>query len=79
MKMEEQQIQDNEVVTKRGRLSTEMINLGLFSADKVSGDLEALEVAEKVNSNEETPTDSQEENTSQEMLALGLANPFRGY
>ena len=67
-------------IRKRDYLTTEKINLGNFSANKISDDLKSLEVAEKeniktplVNENPQIIEDSKE------MLALKLANPFRGY
>jgi|AntAceMinimDraft_10_1070366.scaffolds.fasta_scaffold93037_2 LPS O-antigen subunit length determinant protein (WzzB/FepE family) len=67
-------------IKKRDYLTTEKINLGNFSANKISDDLKSLEVAEKeniktplVNENPQIIEDSKE------MLALKLANPFRGY
>ena len=67
-------------IRKRDYLTTEKINLGNFSANRISDDLKSLEVAEKeniktplVNENPQIIEDSKE------MLALKLANPFRGY
>ena len=67
-------------IRKRDYLTTEKINLGNFSVNKISDDLKSLEVAEKeniktplVNENPQIIEDSKE------MLALKLANPFRGY
>lgn len=78
--MENQQINNNNKnIKKKDYLSTEMINLGNFSAEKISSDLEALEGAEKKNVKTEVSKYALTEKTSKEMLALKLANPFRGY
>ncbi len=78
--MENQQINNNNTnIKKKDYLSTEMINLGNFSAEKISSDLEALEGAEKKNVKTEVSKYALTEKASKEMLALKLANPFRGY
>jgi len=67
-------------IRKRDYLTTEKINLGNFSVNKISDDLKSLEVAEKENI--KTPLVSKNPQIiedSKEMLALKLANPFRGY
>ena len=67
-------------IKKRDYLTTEKINLGNFSANKLSDDLKSLEVAEKKTVQPSIVSNkNQEVEESKEMLALKLANPFRGY
>ncbi len=80
--MENQQINNNNQNTtlrKKDYLSSEKINLGNFTAEKISSDLKALESAEKKNVKTEVSKYALTEEASKEMLALKLANPFRGY
>jgi len=76
-------------IRKRDYLATEKINLGNFSANKLSDDLQSLKIAEKdtspsSNTKKSTQTEilknfTQTDETYKEMLSLKLANPFRGY
>ena len=78
--MENKQTVDEQSISKKGRLSTEKINLGSFSADKFTNDLQALEEAEKNSTQKEVSNVENVDNgPTQEMLALKLSNPFRGY
>ena len=79
--MENKQINEdtqNQVIKKRDYLTTEKINLGNFSANKISDDLTALLSAEEVKV-EKPKTLIPDQQVTKEMLALKLANPFRGY
>lgn len=80
--MESNKIQnDNKVVkiSKRNYLSTEKINLGNFSAEKISSDLELLKSLEQKKIPKGVEQFAETEENSKEMLALKLSNPFRGY
>ena len=72
-----QQINQTQI-KKRNFLSSEKINLNSFSASKIANDLNTLkkaEAEEKSYLNIDMDTDE----STQEMSALKLANPFRGY
>jgi hypothetical protein len=80
--MDSSQISNNKqgtVLKKKDYLSTEKINLGNFSAQKISSDLDVLKSAEKKNVKTDVSKYAVTEETAKEMLALKLANPFRGY
>ena len=67
------------VIKKRGRLSTEMINLGKLSPQKLQNDLVLLRTATKEKKIDSTNIQMNTDESTQEMLALKLSNPFRGY
>ena len=77
--MENQQINQTVITKKKGYLSTEKINLGNFSAEKLTSDLDALKSSEKKNAPLGVNSYAKTEMASKEMLALKLSNPFRGY
>ena len=90
--MEKKQINNNNQnlkIRKRDYLATEKINLGNFSTNKLSDDLQVLKIAEKDSlQSSSTKKSLQTENvhkfaqtdeTYKEILALKLGNPFRGY
>jgi len=91
--MENKQTNNNQSpkIRRRDYLSTEKINLGNFSTNKLSNDLKSLEIAERNNSQPHLSRTKQStqivssnklvlmDETYQEMIALKLANPFRGY
>lgn len=69
---------NNTPVKKSDFLSSEKVNLNNFTANKIASDLDVLrkaEESEKSYLNVAMDTDE----SSQEMYALKLANPFRGY
>lgn len=80
--MENSKIQNNNSVigiSKRNYLSTEKINLGNFSVEKISSDLELLKSSEQKKMPIGVEQFAETEENSKEMLALKLSNPFRGY
>jgi hypothetical protein len=77
--MEDNSINQTQKISKKNYLTTEQINLGSFSAQKISSDLQDLKVAETKNVRKGVETFAQTERATKEMLALKLSNPFRGY
>ena len=78
--MEQTQTTSNNIntpITKRDHLSTVMVNPLSIDPQKMDTDLQMLKSAEKEKRVVPISMDTQE--SMQEMMALGVANPFRGY